>query len=202
MPFDSQNYFQTFESDFGHPVLANEANYGVNYGDRTTYEFGSYSGIEFYSGLGSVQVGQPISWWDYLYIDPGAETFGYSANLYGTGTLTSISSTNPMESSLSAGSGDFNDPFMPIPIASPTPPGSGWRFVFPVVPGQVGFVDPDIAVGYDYAVNSGPNFASVLLPNAGRRSLRLVGLGRRFKRLRFCHRAFGGNGVQFRRWWC
>ena len=41
---------------------------------------------------------------------------------------------------------------------------SGWDFDFNVDLNQQVFIDPDIAIGYDYIVNSGPNFASVLLP--------------------------------------
>jgi hypothetical protein len=40
-------------------------------------------------------------------------------------------------------------------------------FGFPVVvlpPGQYYFIDPEIAIGYDYVVTSGPNISSVLLP--------------------------------------
>ena len=39
-------------------------------------------------------------------------------------------------------------------------------FDFNVQLGQQIFIDPVIAVGYDYVVNSGPNFASVLVPAA------------------------------------
>jgi len=39
-------------------------------------------------------------------------------------------------------------------------------FDFNVQLGQQVFIDPVIAVGYDYVVNSGPNFASVLVPAA------------------------------------
>jgi hypothetical protein len=33
-----------------------------------------------------------------------------------------------------------------------------------LVPNKITFIDPEIAIGYDYIINSGPNFASVLLP--------------------------------------
>ena len=42
---------------------------------------------------------------------------------------------------------------------------AGWNFNFNVIlPNQQIFIDPAIAVGYDYIVTSGPNFRSVLLP--------------------------------------
>lgn len=41
----------------------------------------------------------------------------------------------------------------------------GWRFGFDAQPDEMVFVDPLIAVGYDYVVNSGPNFQSALFPS-------------------------------------
>jgi hypothetical protein len=41
---------------------------------------------------------------------------------------------------------------------------AGWDFDFNVDPEEMVYIDPEIAVGYEYVVNSGPNFASVLLP--------------------------------------
>ena len=46
----------------------------------------------------------------------------------------------------------------------PTQTQVGWSFDFNVQLNQQIFIDPDIAVGYDYIVNSGPNVASVRLP--------------------------------------
>jgi hypothetical protein len=40
----------------------------------------------------------------------------------------------------------------------------GFQFDFNVDLNQRIYIDPEIAVGYDYIVNSGPNFATVLLP--------------------------------------
>ena len=42
----------------------------------------------------------------------------------------------------------------------------GFDFDFNVQIDEVVFVDPPVAVGYEYTVNSGPNFASVLVPAA------------------------------------
>ncbi|MEQ1889307.1 MAG: PEP-CTERM sorting domain-containing protein [Alphaproteobacteria bacterium] len=53
------------------------------------------------------------------------------------------------------------DPILP---AGPGPGGSGYDFTFDVTPDDMVFIDPVIAIGYDYIVSSGPNIASVLLP--------------------------------------
>lgn len=53
------------------------------------------------------------------------------------------------------------NPFLPIETDD------GWQFDFAVEPGQPVFIDPDVAVGYDYTVLSGPNVASVMLPDLG-----------------------------------
>lgn len=50
-----------------------------------------------------------------------------------------------------------------MPVASD----EGWNFDFNVTAGTPVFIDPDIAVGYDYIVNSGPSITSVLLPTFG-----------------------------------
>src|SRR5690606_26934185 len=50
------------------------------------------------------------------------------------------------------------NPLMPVVSEA------GWDFDFNVEPEQTVYIDPEIAVGYEYVVNSGPNFASVLLP--------------------------------------
>ncbi len=50
-----------------------------------------------------------------------------------------------------------------LPVTNDT----GWSFNFNAVTGQRYFIDPDIAVGYDYILQSGPLLASVLLPQLG-----------------------------------
>jgi hypothetical protein len=44
---------------------------------------------------------------------------------------------------------------------------NGWEFTFNIEAGQRIFIDPEVAIGYDYIVDSGPNIASILLPNIG-----------------------------------
>lgn len=57
-----------------------------------------------------------------------------------------------------------------VPGSSPSNPlmpvvsDAGWEFDFNVELNQQVFIDPEIAIGYDYVVNSGPNFQTVLLP--------------------------------------
>lgn len=54
-----------------------------------------------------------------------------------------------------------SNPLMPVVTED------GWTFTFNVVPDQRVFIDPFVAVGYDYFVDAGPNIASILLPNIG-----------------------------------
>lgn len=50
-----------------------------------------------------------------------------------------------------------------MPVVTP----DGWSFNFNIIANQRIFIDPDVAVGFDYIVDSGPNIASILLPNVG-----------------------------------
>lgn len=58
-----------------------------------------------------------------------------------------------------------------LPVVDPDGDGTGapiFRFETDVSPGEVLYIDPYIAIGYDYATGVGdPNFASVLLPAIG-----------------------------------
>lgn len=47
-------------------------------------------------------------------------------------------------------------------IPSPT-----YVFQFDTILGEMAYIDPEIAIGYDYIVNSGSNFMSVLMPEIG-----------------------------------
>lgn len=51
------------------------------------------------------------------------------------------------------------NPLMPVVSVA------GWQFDFNVDLNQRIFIDPEIAIGYDYIVDSGPNFQTVLLPD-------------------------------------
>lgn len=50
-----------------------------------------------------------------------------------------------------------------LPITDPENPGD-YSFEFAITDESPIFIDPDVAIGYDYIVNDGPNFTSVLLP--------------------------------------
>lgn len=55
-----------------------------------------------------------------------------------------------------------SNPLLPVATSA------GWDFDFNIVLGQQIFIDPVVAVGYDYIVDTGsPLFASVLLPSVG-----------------------------------
>lgn len=59
----------------------------------------------------------------------------------------------------SEGTGTELDPFMPSDDVD-----GSWEFEFSISDNEVVFIDPDVAVGYDYVVESGPEIASVILP--------------------------------------
>jgi len=70
-----------------------------------------------------------------------------------TGSIGSIIGTTP------------ENPFLPI-LNDPSNP-NGFSFLgVPVIGGEFFFFDPDVAVGYDYAVTGDALFASVLIPTA------------------------------------
>ena len=59
----------------------------------------------------------------------------------------------------SEGAGTELDPFMPSDDVD-----GSWEFEFSISDNEVVFIDPDVAIGYDYVVESGPEIASVILP--------------------------------------
>ncbi|AEF02081.1 nidogen-like domain-containing protein [Alteromonas naphthalenivorans] len=60
----------------------------------------------------------------------------------------------------SDGTGTELDPFMPSDDVD-----GSWEFEFSITDDEVIFIDPDVAIGYDYVVESGPEIASVILPS-------------------------------------
>lgn len=86
------------------------------------------------------------------------ETFG-TLPLTVRGDFDTITVTD-----LGVGSGDPADPELPVNVQ----PGPVFEFDVGVEAGTLVFIDPDIAIGYDYAIGAGdPGFRSVLLPEAG-----------------------------------
>jgi len=65
---------------------------------------------------------------------------------------------------ISAGEGTPDDPFMPIANDDDESESNSWNFAFGVTEGDFQAIDPDVAVGYEYVVNSGPSITSVILP--------------------------------------
>lgn len=87
-------------------------------------------------------------------------------------SLTYASGINDRSQVLAFGSNDHTYLLTPgdgSTVRSPLFPNfikeDGWQFDFDAQSGQLVFVDPLIAVGYDYVVNSGPNFQSALFPS-------------------------------------
>jgi len=94
---------------------------------------------------------------------PGSRT----ASVLNLQNTSNVSSATPGLWTFAIRSGQLpgstpSNPLMPVD----TP--AGWNFDFglgdPTIPV---FIDPVVAVGYDYILNSGPNFRTVLLPNIG-----------------------------------
>jgi hypothetical protein len=70
--------------------------------------------------------------------------------------------------SLSGASSDTAEDYTAIEIPDLTLSDSGSQMSFSVAdPTKMVFVDPEVAVGYLYKANAGPNFQSVLLPTVG-----------------------------------
>jgi len=79
-----------------------------------------------------------------------------SSGEYHVGTFTLYDTAHPP-----GVSADF-------PLLPATTVDGGWKFGFSVTDTtQPFFTDPLVAIGYDYFVDSGPNFASVLPPSVG-----------------------------------
>lgn len=75
--------------------------------------------------------------------------------------------TNQNTASQSVSYFDFTPLTTGVPVYLPTVgTGSGFSYSMTVVAGTEYFIDPSIAIGYEYEIGLGdPNFASVLLPN-------------------------------------
>ncbi len=54
-----------------------------------------------------------------------------------------------------------DNPLMPVVVDG------SWNFEFGIQLDQRIFIDPDVAIGYDYVINTGPNFQTVVLPSIG-----------------------------------
>jgi hypothetical protein len=97
-----------------------------------------------------------------FFIVPGSRT----ASVVDLDTANSNTGTPGIwKFSVRDGALDGGTPETPIlPVIDPNNPGD-YSFEFAIVDNDPIFIDPDVAIGYDYIVNSGPNITSVLLPN-------------------------------------
>jgi hypothetical protein len=82
------------------------------------------------------------------FISDGTGTFlvGYPTVFFSEGSAPGDTPENPL---MPVDVGNFDNSFV---------------FNFPVQPSRTFFIDPEIAIGYDYAVSGGPLFASVTAP--------------------------------------
>jgi len=79
---------------------------------------------------------------------------------------SNVSSETPGLWSFAIRNGGLPDGSTPSNPLLPVVGDDGFNFDFEIELNQQIFIDPVVAVGYDYVVNSGPNFASVLVPAA------------------------------------
>lgn len=108
---------------------------------EVTYIEGDFSGEEFFDK--ESQINELVS---NFYLDTGANFLGYQVTDF----------------SLIA---DGLTPDTPLLPDTDTTPEEGFQFTFDSnIEGDFTFIDPDVAIGYDYEVISGSKFSSVLLP--------------------------------------
>lgn len=94
---------------------------------------------------------------------PGSRT----AEVLDLATTSNVSSSTPGLWTFAVRNGALPDGSTPSNPLMPVVTDDGFEFDFQVVLNQQVFIDPPVAVGYDYIVDSGPNIASVLLPSVG-----------------------------------
>jgi hypothetical protein len=81
-------------------------------------------------------------------------------------TTSNVSSATPGLWSFAIRNGGLPDGSTPSNPLLPVVGDDGFNFDFEIELGQQIFIDPVVAVGYEYVVNSGPNVATVLVPAA------------------------------------
>jgi hypothetical protein len=114
-------------------------------------------------GLGgtAAQAGYDAGDRTHFYALPGSFTSGI-LNLVNT---SNVSEETPGVWTMAIRNGTTSDGSSPdAPILPTIVQEDGYHFNFNVDLNQQVFIDPQVAVGYEYRVTSGPNFASVLLP--------------------------------------
>jgi hypothetical protein len=93
---------------------------------------------------------------------PGSRT----ADVLQLANTSNVSLTTPGLWLFNIRGGEIGDGSTPdAPLLPTIVSQAGWNFNFNIVLNQRIFIDPLIAIGYDYQVNSGPNIASITLPS-------------------------------------
>ena len=97
----------------------------------------------------------------------GTYTLGFAVTNSGDTALNSALFLDNQAGDCNPSCNDLGSPQNPLlPDEDETP--ESFDFTFEVTePSTPIFIDPEIAVGYDYIVNEGPNVASVILPDLG-----------------------------------
>nr|WP_218018015.1 nidogen-like domain-containing protein [Sphingomonas azotifigens] len=138
--------------------------------DRLQWTTGDASGGS--QGLGGVpaQAGFDAGDGQHFYSLPGSFSSTGALNFANITNITNVTNGQPGEYRFSIRNGtvlgDGSSPAAPI---QPTTTGFGhYSFTFDILPNQRIYIDPIVAVGYDYLVAAGgPNILSVLLPDLG-----------------------------------
>ncbi len=137
------------EGDFDAEFRYNRLDWLYSYGDGPGTERPGQAGFDSGSGVDFIRL--PGSQTEL--VQELQNTSNVSPNTPGLWSLAFRNGTRPGETA--------DNPLMPVITDT------GFEFEFVVEADEQVFIDPVIAIGYDYVVTSGPNFASVVLPNIG-----------------------------------
>lgn len=90
----------------------------------------------------------------------------FTANVLNLQNTSNVSNTTPGLWTFAFRDGAPPDGSTPSNPLLPIVTEAGFTFDFEIGPGETIFIDPPVAIGYEYTVQGGPNFASVLIPAA------------------------------------
>lgn len=82
-------------------------------------------------------------------------------------STSNVSTATPGLWTFAIRNGELPDGATPSNPLLPVVTEEGWSFTFDIAAGERVFIDPLVAIGYDYIVDSGPDIASILLPDVG-----------------------------------
>lgn len=140
-------------------VLENRADTGVgNFDIQFRYEQLQWTTGEVSNGV-HAQAGFDAGNNTNFFTLPGSQT----ASVVDLVNTSNVSAAEPGLWSFAVRNGGLpgstrDNPLMPVTV------NGSFQFEFGIQLNQQMFIDPIVAIGYDYQVSSGPNFASVLLP--------------------------------------